>query len=104
MIGHYPVHFHMARKTPQPSDPTQMPYVRDSSIHDSMTRWITVHATQGMTIARNVGYQSIGHGFYLEDATEVNNKLYANLGASVIAAVQSASFEPAQCSRHPRPA
>ena len=94
VIGHYPVHFHMARKTPQPSDPTQMPYVRDSSIHDSMTRWITVHATQGMTIARNVGYLSIGHGYYLEDATEVNNKLYTNLGAGVIAAVQSATLNP----------
>ncbi len=94
VIGHYPVHFHMARKTPQPSDPTQMPYVRDSSIHDSMTRWITVHATQGMTIARNVGYLSIGHGFYLEDATEVNNKLYANLGAGVIAGVHSSTLNP----------
>jgi hypothetical protein len=93
-IGHYPVHFHMARKTPQPSDPTQTPYVRDSSIHDSMTRWITVHATQGMTIARNVGYLSIGHGFYLEDATEVNNKLYTNLGAGVIAGVHSATLNP----------
>ena len=94
VIGHYAVHFHMARKTPQPSDPTQMPYLRDSSIHESMTRWITVHATQGMTIARNVGYLSIGHGFYLEDATEVNNKLYANLGASVIAAVHSPTLNP----------
>ena len=93
-IGHYPVHFHMARKTPQPEDPTQAPYVRDCSIHDSMTRWITVHATQGMTIARNVGFMSIGHGFYLEDATEINNKLYANLGASVIAAVQSKTLNP----------
>jgi hypothetical protein len=94
VIGHYPVHFHMARKTPQPSDQTQMPYLRDSSIHESMTRWITVHATQGMTIARNVGFISIGHGFYLEDATEVNNKLYANLGVSVIAAVTSATLNP----------
>ena len=94
LIGHYPVHFHMARKTPQPRDPTKQPYLRDSSIHDSMTRWITVHATQGMTIARNVGYLSIGHGFFLEDATEVNNKIYANLGASVIAAVQNDSLNP----------
>ena len=94
VIGHYPVHFHMARKTPQPADLTQMPYLRDSSIHESMTRWITVHATQGMTIARNVGFLSIGHGFYLEDATEVNNKLYANLGVSVIAAVQSDMLNP----------
>ena len=94
LIGHYPVHFHMARKTPQPTDPTLMPYVRDSSIHESMTRWITVHATQGMTIARNVGFVSIGHGYYLEDATEVNNKLYANLGVSVIAGVHSATLNP----------
>jgi hypothetical protein len=94
VIGHYPVHFHMARKTPQPEDATEQPYLRDCSIHDSMTRWITVHATQGMTIARNVGYLSIGHGFYLEDATEVNNKIYTNLGASVIAAVHSASLNP----------
>ena len=89
VIGHYPVHFHMDRKTSDENTPiTEAPYVRDSSIHDSMTRWITVHATQGMIVQRNVGYQSIGHGFYLEDATEVNNKIYGNLGASVIAAVQ----------------
>jgi hypothetical protein len=94
LIGHYAVHFHMARKTPQPVDPTQAPYFKDSSIHESMTRWITVHATQGMTFARNVGFQSIGHGFYLEDATEVNNKLYANLGASVIPGVQNAILNP----------
>ena len=91
LIGHYPVHFHMARVT---ADDTHTPYIRDSSIHDSMTRWITVHATQGMTVQRNVGYQSIGHGFYLEDATEVNNKIYGNLGASVIAAVQSPTLNP----------
>ena len=91
VIGHYPVHFHMARKT---ADSTHAPYIRDSSIHDSMTRWITVHATQGMIVQRNVGYQSIGHGFYLEDATEVNNKIYGNLGAGVMAAVQQSNGDP----------
>ena len=91
VIGHYPVHFHMDRKT---ADDTHAPYIRDSSIHDSMTRWITVHATQGMIVQRNVGYQSIGHGFYLEDATEINNKIYGNLGASVIAAVQLSTGQP----------
>ena len=82
-IMHYPIHFHMARKTPQPStltDPNTGTYVKDCSIHDSMTRWITLHATQGVTLARNVGYLSIGHGFYLEDGTETDNKLYSNLG------------------------
>ena len=51
------------------------------------TRFITVHATQGVLLARNVGYRSIGHGFYLEDATETNNKLYSNIGIQARAAV-----------------
>jgi hypothetical protein len=79
--GHYPVHFHMARKTPQGT------YVKDSSMWDSMTRWITVHATQGVTLARNVGYLSIGHGFYLEDGSEADNVLNTNLGVFARAAV-----------------
>jgi hypothetical protein len=58
-IGHYPVHFHMVRQAPPNT------YVKDSSMWDSMTRWITIHATQNVTLARNVGYKSIGHGFYL---------------------------------------
>jgi hypothetical protein len=44
--------------------------------------------------ARNVGYKSIGHGFYLEDATEINNKLYSNVGITVRAALANASTNP----------
>ena len=78
--GHYPVHFHHARKT-------QNTYVKDSSINESMTRWIVLHGTQDVLLQRNVGWKSIGHGFYLEDGTEINNKLYANLGIFARAAV-----------------
>lgn len=62
-IGRYPVHFHMGRKVPQPTRDSafQGTYIADSSIHDSMTRFITVHATQELLISRNVGYRSIGH-------------------------------------------
>jgi hypothetical protein len=95
LIGHYPVHFHMARKTPQPPDGNgPVTFLKDSTIRESMTRWVTVHATQGVTLQRNVGFMSIGHGFYLEDATEVNNKLYANLGITVIAAVTPTKLNP----------
>ena len=80
-IGHYPVHFHMARITPTGT------YVKDSSVWDSMTRWITIHASQQVTLARNVGYKSIGHGFYLEDGTETDNVLNTNLGVFARAAV-----------------
>jgi len=80
-MGHYPIHFHTARKTPNDT------FIKDSSIHDSMTRWITVHATQGITLRRNVGYKSIGHGYYLEDGTETDNKLYSNIGIFARAAI-----------------
>ncbi len=90
-IGRYPVHFHMDRRTPQATDPAQGPlnFLKDCSIHDSMTRWVTIHATQDMYLARNVGYLSIGHGFYFEDATEVNNKLYSNIGIMARAAIKN---------------
>lgn len=92
VIGRYPVHFHMDRMVPQPSiePPFDGTYIADSSIHDSMTRFITVHATQGLLIARNVGYRSIGHGFYLEDSTEIDNRLYSNIGIEARAAVDDA--------------
>jgi hypothetical protein len=80
-IGHYPIHFHLDRKVPANT------FVKDCSIWDSMTRWIVVHATQGVLLARNVGYRSIGHGYFIEDGSETNNRLYANLGVSAIAAV-----------------
>ncbi|MGH7815740.1 MAG: hypothetical protein ACREQI_17265 [Candidatus Binataceae bacterium] len=83
-IGHYPVHFHLARAVP-----AQRAFIKDCSINESMTRWIVLHGTDGATLARNVGYESIGHGFFLEDATEVNNNLYSNLGIFARAAVQN---------------
>jgi hypothetical protein len=90
-IMHYPVHFHLARRTPQPTSPSSAPvtFVKDSSVHDSMTRWITIHGTQGVTLARNVGYLSIGHGYYLEDGTETDNQLYANIGIFARAAIKN---------------
>jgi hypothetical protein len=87
-IMHYPVHFHMARKTPSDT------LVADCSVHDSMTRWYTLHSTQGVTLARNVGYLSIGHGYYLEDGTETDNKFYSNIGIHARAAVENAKENP----------
>lgn len=80
--GRYPVHMHLLRKSPKT-------FIKDNSIHDSMTRWITLHGTHEVTLARNVGYMSIGHGYYLEDGTEINNKLHSNLGVLARAAVKN---------------
>jgi hypothetical protein len=80
-LGRYPVHFHMVRHAPPGT------WVIDSSINESMTRWITLHASQEVRLARNVGFKSIGHGFYLENGTETNNEIWANLGVFARAAV-----------------
>jgi cell migration-inducing and hyaluronan-binding protein len=82
-LGHYPVHFHMARQTPANT------FVKDSSVNESMTRWYVIHSTQGVTLARNVGWRSIGHGYYLEDGTEANNNLYSDIGIFARAAINN---------------
>jgi cell migration-inducing and hyaluronan-binding protein len=92
-IGHYPIHFHLVRVTAPAKKPDNSPretFVKDCSIWDSMTRFITLHATQDVTLARNVGYLSIGHGYYLEDGSEIDNKLYSNIGIMARAAVINA--------------
>eukprot|EP01137_Pigoraptor_chileana_P003527 Opistho-2@43806 len=80
-MGHYPIHFHLAKSAAYANA-----FVRDSSIWDSMTRFITLHGTQHIELSRNVGYLSVGHGFYLEDGSEINNILCYNLGVSARAA------------------
>ena len=76
-MGHYPVHFHRAKDTGYTTA-----YVRDSSIWDSMNRFVTVHATHSVEIIRNVGYLSVGHGFFLEEGSEISNLFCHNLGVT----------------------
>lgn len=80
-LGHYPVHFHMARQVPADT------YVKDCSVNESMTRFYVVHATQDVTLERNVGWKSIGHGFYIEDGVEIRNRYHSNIGIFARAAV-----------------
>ncbi len=80
-IGHYPVHFHLARKAPLDT------FVKDNSVNESMTRWVVLHGTHNVTLARNVGWKSIGHGFYLEEGTEIDNNLFSNIGIYARAAL-----------------
>src|SRR5262249_41130403 len=50
-----------------------------ASIWDSANRWLTIHGTNYLVVRDCVGYQSVGHGFFLEDGTEVFNVLDRNL-------------------------
>ncbi len=76
--GRYSIHFHLAGETMRGSS------VIGASIWDSHNRWITVHGTDALVIRDNVGYKSVGHGFFLENGTEINNILDHNLAALVL--------------------
>lgn len=89
-MGHYPIHFHKAKATNYNLFPTGQgakaplgnAFVKDSSIWDSNTRFITLHATHDVVLARNVGYLSMGHGFFLEEGSEINHLFCQNLGVT----------------------
>lgn len=74
VLGRYAIHFHLAGTTMRGSA------VVGAAIVDSHNRWITVHGTQYLMVRDCVGYQSVGHGYFLEDGTEVFNLLDRNLG------------------------
>jgi hypothetical protein len=82
VLGKYPIHFHLVRDTMRGSG------VVGASIWDSHNRWITVHGTDHLLVRDCVGYQSRGHGYFLEDATEQWNVFDRNL------AVQAFSSSP----------
>lgn len=81
-MGHYPVHFHLDKDTSYTNA-----FLKDSSIWESNTRFVVLHATHGVEIARNVGYLSMGHAFYLEDGSEIGNAFCYNLGVSARASL-----------------
>ena len=73
MLGRYSLHFHLCGDTMRGSS------VVGASIWDSHNRWLTIHGTNYLVVRDCVGYQSVGHGFFLEDGTEVYNVLDRNL-------------------------
>jgi hypothetical protein len=79
VLGRYSLHYHLCGDTMRGS------YVLGASIHDSQNRFLTIHGTNYLVVRDCVGYKSIGHGFFMEDATEVYNVLDRNLAAGVVA-------------------
>ena len=73
VLRHYPVHFHMDGNAPDS-------YLRTSSIHHSFNRCVTIHGTNQLTVADNVCFDHIGHGFFMEDGAERRNVISGNLG------------------------
>ncbi|MEO8497509.1 MAG: hypothetical protein ABI614_20755, partial [Planctomycetota bacterium] len=82
VLGRYSLHFHLVGDTMRGSS------VVGASIWDSGNRWLTIHGTNYLVVRDCVGYQSQGHGFFMEDGTEVYNVLDRNL------AVQALTTQP----------
>jgi hypothetical protein len=77
-LGRYPIHFH------QVGDSMRGSSVIGASVWDSANRWVTIHGTDYLVVRDVVGYQSIGHGFFCEDGTEVYNVFDRNLAVQAM--------------------
>ena len=72
-LRRYPIHFHM-------DGSATGSFIKNSAIHHSYNRCITVHGTDGLLVADNVCYDHVGHGYFLEDGAETDNVFRGNLG------------------------
>ena len=72
-LARYPIHWHLIGDA-------QGQYIKNSAIHDTYSRCVTVHGTNYLDIENNVTYNNIGHCFFLEDGVEHDNQFVHNLG------------------------
>ncbi len=72
IMGRYPFHWHIAGDV-------SGQYIKNSSIHHSYQRCITIHRTHKALVRNNVCYDFKGHGYFLEDGDEVENEIIKNL-------------------------
>lgn len=73
LLRKYPVHFHM-------DGAASGSYLKNSVIDHSFNRCVTIHGTTDLLVKGNVCSDHIGHGFFLEDGAETDNRLIGNLG------------------------
>jgi cell migration-inducing and hyaluronan-binding protein len=72
-LARYPIHWHVIGDG-------QGQYIRNSSIHDTYSRCVTVHGTNNLRIENNVTFNTVGHCYFMEDAVETGNQFVRNLG------------------------
>ena len=72
-LARYPMHWHLVGEGVGQ-------YIRNSAIHDTYNRCVTVHGTNNVLVENNVTYNTVGHCFFLEDGVETGNTFARNLG------------------------
>ncbi|XP_063151209.1 inactive cell surface hyaluronidase CEMIP2 isoform X1 [Candoia aspera] len=78
--GSYPIHFHLCGDVDEKGGYNYRTYVEGLSIHHCFSRCVTIHATNGLLIKDTIGYNTLGHCFFMEDGIEQRNTLFHNLG------------------------
>src|SRR2546426_4209533 len=71
-LARYPIHWHLIGDA-------QGQYIKNSAVHDTYSRCVTVHGTNYLDVENNVTYNNIGHCFFLEDGVEHGNQFVHNL-------------------------
>lgn len=80
VLGRYPLHYHMCEDLSDTSVYPTQSVLRKNSIHHTQFRCVTIHGTHNVQLIDNVCYDSVGHGFFLEDGGEKNTYIRGNLG------------------------
>jgi hypothetical protein len=76
VLGRYPMHFHLLGNCTDC-------YFRDSSVHRSFYRCVSIHGTHFVEVSENVAFDVTGYCYYLEDGVEHHNRIAFNLGAHI---------------------
>jgi len=72
-LARYPIHWHLV------GDAGAGQYLRNTAIHDTYNRCVTVHGTNNLQVENNVTYNTVGHCFFMEDGMETGNEYISNL-------------------------
>jgi len=72
-LARYPIHWHLVGDA-------KGQYIKNSALHDTYNRCVTVHGTNFLRVENNVTYNTVGHCFFLEDGAEHGNEFVHNLG------------------------
>src|SRR5690606_3737372 len=72
-LARYPMHWHL-------TGDAAGQYIKNSAIHNTYSRCVTVHGTDNVAVENNVTYNTVGHCFFLEDGIETGNRFVRNLG------------------------
>ncbi|KAA3607497.1 MAG: hypothetical protein DWQ01_15010 [Planctomycetota bacterium] len=80
-IARYPLHLHLLDEENFASGVDAL--IEDSSFVDCFNHFVSVHQTKDIAVARNVGFNTLGHGFFLEEEFTTGILLQDNLGLGV---------------------